>query len=163
MKTVSAGLMATLFLVDCLLMGCSGAPVDSTGQAPSSVVAARPPAARPNIIVLYADDLGYGDLSSYGHPNIATPNLDALAADGQRWTNFYAPAPVCSPSRGALLTGRLPNRTGLYGRRIRPYWASGIWVMTLRPIRPGMGLITGLVCLTPTTWIGSARSPSQID
>jgi len=74
--------------------------------------------AKPNIVILFADDLGYGDLASYGHPYIRTPNLDRLAAEGQRWTDFYAPAPVCSPSRGALLTGRLPNRTGLYGRQV---------------------------------------------
>jgi len=72
----------------------------------------------PNIVILFADDLGYGDLGSYGHPYIRTPNLDALAAAGQRWTDFYMAAPVCSPSRGALLTGKLPNRTGLYGRQI---------------------------------------------
>ena len=71
----------------------------------------------PNFVILFADDLGYGDLSSYGHPSIRTPNLDAMAAQGQRWTDFYAAAPVCSPSRGALLTGKLPNRSGLYGRR----------------------------------------------
>ena len=69
-------------------------------------------------MLLFADDLGYGDLSSFGHPNIATPNLDELAQGGQRWTDFYVAAPVCSPSRGALLTGRLPNRTGLYGKRL---------------------------------------------
>ncbi len=73
---------------------------------------------QPNIIILFADDLGYGDLASYGHPYIRTPNLDELAAQGQRWTDFYVAAPVCSPSRGALLTGKLPNRTGLYGRQI---------------------------------------------
>lgn len=70
----------------------------------------------PNIIVILADDLGYGDLSSYGHPVIRTPNLDRMAAEGQRWTSFYAGAPVCSPSRAALLTGRLPVRTGVYRR-----------------------------------------------
>ena len=73
---------------------------------------------KPNIIILFADDLGYGDLGSYGHPYIRTPNLDDLANEGQRWTDFYVAAPVCSPSRGALLTGKLPNRTGLYGRQI---------------------------------------------
>ena len=73
---------------------------------------------RPNVVLLFADDLGYGDLSSFGHPNINTPHLDDLAAGGQRWTDFYVAAPVCSPSRGALLTGRLPNRTGLYGQRL---------------------------------------------
>lgn len=70
----------------------------------------------PNIIVLYADDLGYGDLGSYGSPNIRTPQLDQLAAQGQRWTDFYVAAPVCSPSRGALMTGNYPERSGLYGR-----------------------------------------------
>jgi uncharacterized sulfatase len=72
----------------------------------------------PNVVILFADDLGYGDLGSYGHPSIRTPNLDRLAADGQRWTDFYVAAPVCSPSRGALLTGKYPVRTGLYGERI---------------------------------------------
>lgn len=72
----------------------------------------------PNIVVLFADDLGYGDPSSFGHPYIRTPELDYLAANGQRWTDFYVAAPVCSPSRAALLTGRLPVRTGLYGENI---------------------------------------------
>jgi arylsulfatase A len=68
----------------------------------------------PNIIVILADDLGYGDLSSFGSPNINTPRLDAMASQGQKWTNFYV-QPVCSPSRAALLTGRLPVRSGMYG------------------------------------------------
>jgi arylsulfatase A-like enzyme len=67
----------------------------------------------PNIIVIYADDLGWGDLGCYGHPTIRTPNLDRMAAEGQRWTDFYSAAPVCTPSRAALLTGRLPARNGM--------------------------------------------------
>ncbi|CAN5637644.1 sulfatase [soil metagenome] len=67
----------------------------------------------PNIVILFADDLGYGDLGCYGHPSIATPNLDRMAAEGQKWTDFYVGASVCTPSRAALLTGRLPIRSGM--------------------------------------------------
>lgn len=67
----------------------------------------------PNIVVLFADDLGYGDLGSYGHPRIRTPNLDRMAEEGNRLTSFYVGASVCSPSRAALLTGRYPVRTGI--------------------------------------------------
>lgn len=70
-------------------------------------------ATRPNIVLMYVDDLGYGDLASYGHPIIETPNIDELAAEGLRLTSFYAPSPLCSPSRAALLTGRTPYRTGI--------------------------------------------------
>ncbi len=72
---------------------------------------------QPNIIVILADDLGYGDLGSYGHPTILTPYLDKMAAEGIRFTQFYVAAAVCTPSRAALLTGRLGIRTGIYGER----------------------------------------------
>ena len=87
------------------------------------------PAQRPNIVVLFADDMGYGDLSSYGHPYIRTPEIDELARQGQRWTDFYVASSVCSPSRGALLTGRLPVRTGIYGNAIRVYFPGEPWGM----------------------------------
>jgi arylsulfatase A len=69
---------------------------------------------RPNIVIVLCDDLGFGDLSVNGHPHIQTPNLDKLAATGIRFTNFYSAAPVCSPSRVGLMTGRSPNRAGVY-------------------------------------------------
>lgn len=75
---------------------------------------AADPAPRPNIVVILCDDLGYGDLECYGHPHIKTPNLNRLAQNGIRFTDFYSAAPVCSPSRVGLLTGRSPNRAGVY-------------------------------------------------
>ena len=69
---------------------------------------------RPNVLVILCDDLGYGDLSCNGHPIVRTEHLDRLAAGGLRLTNFYSAAPVCSPSRVGLLTGRSPNRAGIY-------------------------------------------------
>jgi arylsulfatase A len=68
---------------------------------------------RPNVIIIFCDDLGYGDLGVYGHPTIRTPHLDRMCAEGQKWTNFYAAASVCTPSRAGLLTGRLPVRSGM--------------------------------------------------
>lgn len=69
---------------------------------------------RPNFVVMVADDLGYGDLASYGHSDIRTPHLDRLAEEGVRFTDAYAAAPVCSPARTGLLTGRIPSRVGIY-------------------------------------------------
>ncbi len=73
----------------------------------------HPQRKRPNVIVIFCDDLGYGDLGSFGHPTIRTPNLDQMATDGQKWTNFYAASGVCTPSRAGLLTGRYPVRSGM--------------------------------------------------
>jgi arylsulfatase A-like enzyme len=84
---------------------------------PGALLAKAAEAPRPNIVVLVADDLGWGDLSVQGHPVYRTPNIDRMAAEGQRWTDFYVSAPICSPSRGAMLTGRAETRTGLYGVR----------------------------------------------
>lgn len=71
-------------------------------------------AARPNIVVVLSDDLGYGDLACYGNPVIRTPHLDAFAAEGLRLTSCYASAPNCSPSRTGLMTGRTPYRVGIH-------------------------------------------------
>ena len=73
----------------------------------------------PNFVIIFADDLGYGDLGVFGHPTIKTPNLDKMAYEGQKWTNFYAGASVCTPSRAALLTGRLPVRSGMASTKQR--------------------------------------------
>lgn len=68
---------------------------------------------QPNIVFILADDLGYGDLATYGHRHIKTPHLDKLAEEGIKFTNFYSPSPLCSPSRAGFLTGRTPYRTGI--------------------------------------------------
>ena len=69
-------------------------------------------APRPNIVLIFVDDLGYGDLACYGNPRIKTPHIDQLAAEGQRWTSFYASGAVCVPSRTGLMSGRHPALFG---------------------------------------------------
>lgn len=80
----------------------------------SAALCAAPP---PNVVIIFADDLGYGDLGCYGSPTIRTPNLDRMAAEGLRFTDFYVAAEVCTPSRAGLLTGRYPIRSGMCGSR----------------------------------------------
>ncbi len=84
-----------------------------SAPAPSQSTSSRAAATKPNFIVIFADDLGFGDLSCYRPSATQTPNLDALAAQGFRSTDFFVPANVCSPSRAALLTGRYPMRCGM--------------------------------------------------
>ncbi len=94
-----------VLLAGCGLAGCGENPTARDETAPTP---------RPNIIFIFADDLGYGDLGSYGNQTTLAPHLDQLATDGIRLTNFYVTAPVCTPSRSGLLTGRYPRRNGLY-------------------------------------------------
>ncbi|MGX5853576.1 sulfatase family protein [Dyadobacter jiangsuensis] len=68
---------------------------------------------KPNIVVILADDLGYGDIGTFGATDIRTPNIDGLAANGIKLTSFYSTSPVCSPTRAALITGRYPRRLGI--------------------------------------------------
>lgn len=76
--------------------------------------AAAPAGGRPNIVFILADDLGFGDLGCFGHPEIQTPHLDALAAGGLKLTSCYSAAAVCSPARAGIMTGRTPYRVGVY-------------------------------------------------
>ncbi len=87
------------------------------GNAPPSGDGEPPTTRPPNVIVIFCDDLGWGDLNCFGHPTIETPHLDDLAARGMKWTQFYCAAPVCTPSRAGLLTGRIPVRSGMMGAR----------------------------------------------
>ena len=104
----------------------------------------------PNFIVIFCDDLGYGDLGCFGHPTIATPHLDQMAAEGQKWTQFYVAAPVCTPSRAGLMTGRLPIRSGLCSAKRRvlfPNSAGGLpdSEITIPELLKKAGYATGMV------------------
>src|ERR1043165_9758278 len=69
----------------------------------------------PNVIIVFTDDQGYGDVGVFGAQGYETPNLDRLAKEGTRFTNFHVAQPICSASRAALLTGCYPNRIGIHG------------------------------------------------
>jgi arylsulfatase A len=86
-----------------------------SGWTASVPAASTQPPQRPNVILIFADDQGTLDLNCFGSHDLHTPNLDALAARGVRFTQFYVGAPVCSPSRAALMTGRYPQRAGVPG------------------------------------------------
>ena len=92
--------LSGLILCVVLFCGCTSRSIEETDQLP-------------NLVIIFADDLGYGDLGVYGHPTIRTPNLDRMAAEGMKFTQFYAAASVCTPSRAGIMTGRLPIRSGM--------------------------------------------------
>lgn len=73
---------------------------------------AEPPARKPNFIFFLMDDMSWGDVGCFGHPYAKTPNLDRMASEGTKFTQFYVCASVCAPSRSALMTGRVPCKAG---------------------------------------------------
>jgi len=95
------------------LLGIAGTRLSAAARS-GSRTRSRRSGGRPNLVVIYCDDLGYGDLGFTGHPIIKTPNIDALAAEGVIFTQNYSGAPHCSPSRAVLLTGRASYRFGFY-------------------------------------------------
>jgi arylsulfatase A-like enzyme len=101
----------------------------------------------PNIILINCDDLGYGDLGCYGAKDIRTPNLDRMATEGTRFTDFSVAAPLCTPSRAALMTGRYPGRTGLETGVLRPDAQNGLASseLTLAEVMKSRGYATGCI------------------
>jgi arylsulfatase A len=99
----------------------------------------------PNIVIIFIDDQGYGDIGPFGAKGYSTPNLNRLAAQGRKFTNFHVPQPVCSASRAGLLTGCYPNRIGIHGA-LGPKATNGIAAaeMTLAELVKQKGYVTGM-------------------
>ena len=125
----------------CVAMLLAGLPTGAQG-APGSDLKAQ----TPNIIIIYADDLGYGDLGAFGGRKIRTPHLDHMAKQGIRFTNFYVSQAVCSASRASLLTGKYSNRTGTYAS-ILPSATHGLGLQhqTLADLLGRQGYVTALI------------------
>jgi len=100
---------------------------------------------RPNIIFIQADDLGYGDLSCYGQRKFKTPNIDRLAAEGMRFTQYYAGSTVCAPSRSALMTGQHTGHTRIRGNARHPLLPEDVTVAEVLKATPGAGYKTALI------------------
>lgn len=110
------------------ITGCSKENSDTRQTADSSIP-------KDNIVIIVADDLGYGDLSCYGNPVIQTPNLDKLASEGIKLNQCYTPSPNCSPARAGMMTGRHPYRSGIYDF-LRP--ESSMYLKESEPTIPKM-------------------------
>ena len=105
---------------------------------------------KPNFVIIFCDDLGYGDIGVFGSPIIRTPNIDMMANQGQKWTQFYVADPVCTPSRAALLTGRYPIRSGMTSSKravLFPDSANGLKQeeVTIAEVLKDQGYSTGAV------------------
>lgn len=136
MKTPKRIMTAALLLAAALCAGsCAGVDAPATAEA-----------RQPNIILILADDLGYGDTSTYGG-SIPTPNLDALAASGVRFTSGYVPAAVCAPSRAALLSGRQQTRFGFEFNPVGRDELTGLPLAetTMAQVLKTAGYVTGIV------------------
>ncbi len=119
----AAIIVAAAFFVGSASCSVQNSPVDAEGkeqtETPQAAAAADLRGSRPNIVLIMADDLGYGELGVYGQAKIATPNIDRLAREGMTFVNLYAGGPVCAPSRGALMQGKHTGRIRNRGNNLR--------------------------------------------
>src|SRR5690554_2692302 len=104
---IGISVASLLFVLIALMIGCG------PGSKGRSGVGAEVSGSSPNIVLIFMDDMGYGDLPSYGGTGYEMPNMEKFAAEGMRFTNFYAAQAVCSASRAGILTGCYPNRIGI--------------------------------------------------
>ncbi|MGH9843613.1 MAG: sulfatase-like hydrolase/transferase, partial [Blastocatellia bacterium] len=117
-----------------------------TAAVSPSITDAQKNRAKPNIIFILADDLGWGDLGSYGQKKIRTPNLDRMAAEGIRFTSFYAGSPVCAPSRCSLMTGKHGGHAFIRdNKEVRPegQWPLAANEVTIPELLKARGYTTG--------------------
>ena len=108
------------------IVGLLGSVLATISTSPIASAAATDEDRPPNVVIFFTDDQGFGDLSCFGHPTIHTPNVDRMAAEGVKLTQFYVASPVCSPSRAALLTGCYPKRVGMHEHVIFPAYDHGL-------------------------------------
>jgi len=136
-------LIACSFAAVSFLVGAMGRTEELSTNSPAAATGTRPPAPRrPSIILILADDLGYGDLGCYGQTRVKTPNIDKLAAEGIRFTDFYAGSSVCAPSRAALMlgqhTGHLNIRANFSGATLLPEEVTVAQVLKQSGYRTGL-------------------------
>jgi arylsulfatase A len=140
-----------------LAVGGAGVTVPGWGQA------AERKSKRPNVLFVFVDDLGSIDLNHYGATDLQTPHLDRLASEGTRFLQFYAAAPVCSPSRAALMTGRYPQRAGLSGNAPSQRGHAGMpnEQVTIAEMMKAAGYATGHVGKWHLGYCGDTRPNAQ--
>ena len=149
-------------LIFFLVLGLAGCGADAgEGDEPGSKgLAPANPSTPPNIILILADDLGYGDLSCYGQTAFATPHLDRLAAEGIRFTSFYAGSTVCAPSRASLMTGKHGGHTSVRGNSPAPQILTDEEVTLAEVLRPA-GYRSGIVGKWGVGTTGDPADPAR--